>query len=210
MMMLQTMAKLSENAKKAFLIFFLIFIIIFVLIGYISYAVQGIMKRQGTKADEMLKNVVNAEYFDSEKKLRRFGIRKNIKQFYIESRIPFLIIFFTWIAYLIFCLFGNWGYNPLSSEYGFGTLLFKFSSWPKERFFGIKLISGWPSVISKPHFETRAIFSYFFVPANIIGILWFLSYTQCYIARSFRIRKIAKSVFRKKLVPDNEPTSSQK
>ena len=199
--------KLSENAKKALIIFFLLFIILFVLIGYISLAIQGLMKRQGSKADEMLSNVVRAEYFDKENKLIWFGIRKNAKVFYLESRIPFIVLLISWAAYLLFCLFtGKWGYNPLNNEDGFGTLLYEFSEWPKETFFGIKLVSGWPEVISKPHFEPNAIFSYIFVPANIVGILWFLYYVLAYISRSIRIRKIARSVFRKKLVLD-EPTS---
>ena len=112
-----------------------------------------------------------------------------------------------WLAYLIYCLFtAKWGYNPFNDVDGFGTLLFKFGEWPKEKFFGITLISGWPEVVEKPHFEVSAIFSYFFVPANFVGVVWFLSYTLAYISRSLRIRKIAHSIYRKKLAPE-EPTS---
>ena len=199
--------KLPENTKKALIVFFLIFIILFVLVGYISLAIRGVMRKQGSKADEMLSDVVRAEYFDKENKLIKFGIRKNIKVFFLEARIPFLIMLGCWFAYLIYCLFtGKWGYNPLNDVDGFSTLLFKFGNWPKEKFFGITLISGWPEVIEKPHFEVSAIFSYFFVPANLVGIVWFLYYTQAYISRSIRIRKIAHSIYRKKLAPE-EPTS---
>ena len=198
--------KLSENTKKALIILFLIFIILFVLIGYISMAVQGVMKRQGSKADEMLSNVVKAEYFEKEKPFRKFAWKKNMKVFYLEARIPFLILLASWFAYLLFCLFsGKWGYNPLSRTEGFATLLFEFGEWPKEKFFGMTLISGWPEVVTKPHFEAIAIFSYIFVPANLVGILWFLYCTQAYIARSIRIRKISRGIYRKKLVQD-EPT----
>ena len=127
--------------------------------------------------------------------------------FYHDSVIPFLIILGSVGAYLLFCLFsGKWGYNPFNKVDGFATLFYEFSEWPKETFFGIKLISGWPSVVSKPHFEVMALFSYFFVPIFIAGCLWFLYYVQAYISRSIRIRKIARSIFRKKLVQD-EPTS---
>ena len=97
--------KLSENTKKALIIFFLIFIILFVLIGYISLAIEAGMKRQGSKADAMLANVVKAELFDSEKKFRRFAIRKNARVFYVESRVPFLIILGCGLAYVLYCLF---------------------------------------------------------------------------------------------------------
>ena len=129
-----------------------------------------------------------------------------MKVFHLEARIPFLILLGAWFTYLLFCLFsGKWGYNPLNRVDGFGTLLFKFGEWPKEKFFGITLISGWPQVVEKPHFEAIAIFSYIFVPANIVGIGWFLFCTQAYIARSIRNRKIARGIYRKKLVQD-EPT----
>ena len=62
--------KLSENTKKALIIFFLIFIILFVLIGYISMAIESGMKKQGSKADEMLANIVKADYFEKEKPFR--------------------------------------------------------------------------------------------------------------------------------------------
>lgn len=197
---------LSENTKKALLIFFLVFIILFVLIGYISLAVQGVMKKQGSKADEMLANVTKAEYFSTEKQFKKFSVKKNIRVFFVEARIPFIILLVAWFAYLLFCMFsGKWGYNPLNRQDGFATLFYELS-WPKEKFFGIKLVSGWPEVVSKPHFVPMAIFSYLFVPVNIFGIGWFLLCTQAYIARSFRARQIARSIYRKKLAP-TEPTS---
>jgi len=206
--MLYAAIKLSENTKKALIVLFLVFIILFVLIGYISLAIEGVMKKQGSKADEMLATVVKAEYFEKEKPFRKFAVRKNMKVFFMEARIPFLIVLGSWFVYLLFCLFSQkWGYNPFNRIDGFGTLFFEFSEWPKETFFGIKLVSGWPSVVTRPHFVPMAIFSYIFVPVNVGGSLWFLYYVQAYIARSFRIRKIAIGIFRKKLVPDDKPTS---
>ena len=80
--MIYAAIKLSENTKKALIILFLIFIILFVLIGYISLAVQGVMKKQGSKADEMLHDVVKADYFEKEKqKFLSFHI-------HVENNIP--------------------------------------------------------------------------------------------------------------------------
>ena len=205
--MIYAAIKLSENTKKALIILFLVFIILFVLIGYISLAVQGVMKKQGSKADEMLHNVVKADYFEKEKQLRKFGWKKNVKVFYLQARIPFLILLGCGLAYVLYCLFASkWGYNPFNKTDGFATLFFELGNWPKEKFFGITLISGWPEIITKPHFEAAAIFSYILVPSIFVGGLWFLYCTQAYIARSIRIMKIARSIYRKKLVPD-EPTS---
>lgn len=198
-----TLIKLTENDKKLIIVLLLVFILFFVIVGYISLLIKKIMNRQGSKADAMLQNVVDAEYFDNEKKLVKFGIKKNARLFYKEARIPFLILLVSWIGLFLYCLFtGKWGYNPFNRVDGFGTLLYEFEPWPRNTFFGMNLISGFPAVKTAPHWEWAAWYSYLFVPANIIGGLWFLIATQGYIARSLRVYKIARGIFRKKLVPD--------
>lgn len=203
--MISLAQKLSESQKRVIILLLLVFILVFVLIGAIATLIKNIMDHQGSKADEMLHNVVKVEYFNKESKLIKFGIRKNIRQFYKEARIAFLILLVSWVAFVLYELFsGDWHYNPLKE---FGTILFHFGEWPKNKFFGMNLICGWPPVIEKPHFEWHSFFSYLFIPANVVGIGWFLYDTQAYISRSIRIRKIAKGIFRKKLVPDKDPTS---
>lgn len=201
--------KMSENTKRTLIILLLIFIIIFVFIGALGTLVQGAMKKAGTKADEMLADVTKAEYFKKEKQFVHFGIKKNIRLFYREARIPFLILLGTIAAYLLYCLFGGapWGYNPFNNVDGFGSILIKFGEFPKQKFFGIKLISDWAPII-KPTPTIKGLFSYIVVPINLATYVWILICTLGYIARSFRIRKIAKSIYRKKLVPDENPTSS--
>lgn len=207
-MMTLAVINLSDNAKKALFILFLGVILLFVFVGYVSLAVQGAMKKQGSKADGMLQNVVKAELFSKECEFMKFARKKNARVFYVQARIPFLIMLGATIAYLLFCLFsGWWGYNPFGRERGFASLFYKFGEWPKESFFGIKLISGWPKVLEKPQFKVEAIFSYFFVPALLAGAAWFLICTQAFISRTLRIRKIAASIYRKKLTPE-EPTQS--
>lgn len=202
-----TLAKMNEDTRRVLILIFLIFILVFVIMGALYVLVKSIMKRQGSKADEMLSNVVKAEYFGKEKDLIKFGIRKNSRVFYKQAVIPFLIFAGSWFAYLLFCLFsGKWGYNPFNRTDGFATILFQFGEWQKAKFFGIKLLSGFPKVISKPHLVGEAWFSYIFVPVMLIGAVWFLLTTQSYIARSIRIRQIARGIFRKKLVPEEAPT----
>lgn len=202
--------KMNENTKRILIILCLAIIILFVLVGAIATAVQAAMKKQGSKADEMLAAVTKVDYFDKESKYTKFAIKKNIRVFYKQARIPFLIILGCFAAYLLYCLFGGapWGYNPFNGTDGFGSILIKFGKAPREKFFGIKLISDWPPII-KPEPVKEGIFSYIFVPIFIVGCAWFLVCTQGYISRSIRIRKIAKGIFRKKLVPDEKPTLSE-
>ncbi len=162
------------------------------------------MDRQGSKADEMLKNVVNAKLFEKEKQFVKFGIKKNVLTFYREARIPFIIMLVGGVFLLLYCLFsGNWHVDLFSIEHGFGTL-FPGLKWTTSEFFGIQIVSQWPEVVRAPKLVAEAWPSYVFVPIEAVGIVWFLICTQAYIARSIRIYKMARGIYRKKL--DQQPT----
>ena len=200
-----SLIKLTENDKRLIIVLLLVVILLFVIIGYISLLVKKIMNIQGSKADAMLKNVVDAKLFSSEKDLVRFGIRKNVRVFFREARIPFCIVAGGCLFLLLYCLFsGNWQPNIFSSETGFGTL-FPELKWPTTQFFGMTIISGWPEVIRAAALKAEAWMSYIFVPVEAVGIVWFLICTQAYIARSLRIYKIARGIYRKKL--DEQPAN---
>lgn len=205
-----SLIKLTENDKRLIIVLLLVVILFFVIVGYISLLVKKIMNIQGSKADGMLKNVVDAKLFDNEKSFVKFGIKKNVRVFFKEARIPFLIIFGGCLLLLLTCLFtGNWNPQIFSSTVGFGTL-FPELKWPTTSFFGMTIVNGWPEVVRPAKFVAEAWLSYIFVPVEIVGIVWYLICTQAYIARSLRIYKIARGIYRKKLdeQPAN-PTPSQ-
>lgn len=201
-----SLIKLTENDKRLIIALLLILILVFVIVGYASLLVKKIMNRQGSKADAMLKDVVDAKYFDNEKALVKFGIRKNARVFFKEARVPFIIISAGFLLLLLYCLFsGNWHPGVFSSETGFGTL-FPALDWPTTKFFGMTIINGWPTITRHAAFVGKAWMSYLFVPTEAVGMTWFLVCTQAYIARSLRIYKIARGIFRKKL--DEQPSAN--
>lgn len=208
-MMLLTTIKINENVKRILIFLSLFIILFFVFVGAISIAIQSLMKKQGEKADVLLQDVTKAEYFKKEKQYKRFGIKKNIRYFYKRARIPFFVMLLCGLSYVLYCLFGGapWGYNPFNSVDGFGSIMIRFGKFPTEKFFHIRLISNWAPII-KPNPTPKGIFSYIMVPILITGAVWYLCCVFSYIARSFRIRKIAKSIYRKKLVVDEQPTIS--
>lgn len=200
-----SLIKLTENDKRLIIVLLLVIILLFVIVGYVSLLIKKIMNRQGSKADEMLHNVVEARMFDNEKQLVKFGIKKNIRVFYKEARVPFCIIAAGCLFLLLYCLFsGNWKPGVFTVETGFGSL-FPVLKWPKTTFFGMTIINGWPEVIRPAAFKAAAWHSYIFVPVEAVGIVWFLICTQAYIARSLRIYNIARGIYRKKL--DEQPVN---
>lgn len=194
-----SLIKLTENDKRLIIVLLLLVILLFVIVGYISLLVKKVMTRQGSKVDGMLKNVVDAKIFDNEKDFVKFGIKKNLRVFYKEAWIPFVIIASGFVFLLLYCLFsGNWQPGVFSAETGFGSLFPKLE-WPKTTFFGMTIVNAWPNVVRHAAFKGAAWYSYLFVPAEGVGMIWFLVCTQAYIARSLRIYKIARGIYRKKL-----------
>lgn len=202
-----SLIKLTENDKRILIALLLIVILLFVLIGYISLAVKKIMKFQGKRAEDMLYNVVKTKQIYNERQLRIYGIRKNWRLFFKQASKPMIILAIAWLLFLVdgiliekngFAGIDVWDYKTK----GIGTLFFihDWAAAPKGDFFFFKNIAvGFPPLINKPHFEITAWFSYLFIPANLIGIIWLLVCVQAYIARTFRIIKISMTIFKKTL-----------
>lgn len=194
-----SLVKLTENDKRLIIVLLLLVILLFVIAGYVGLLVKRIMKHQARKADDMLSDVVRAGVITEEKKLWIFGIRKNWRVHFKEAWIPFLIVLGSVLILVIYyASMSCWGLNVWDQKTGFGTL-FPILNWDsKTMFFGIEIVSDWPRV-EAPAPSIRYWGAYLFVPGILTGGVWYLVTVQAYIARSFRIKKLSKTVFRKSL-----------
>ncbi len=195
--------KLSENDKRLIIVLLLVFILVFIIVGYLSLLVKKIMKIQGDKMEDMVHDVVVTGVILDSKKLVKFGIKKNHRQLFKDSWIPFLIMLTSSLVLLFTCLIrNNWAISILDyKSEGVGTLfhIFDWDNAPRSNFFGMELISDWPEVISSPHWSNEAIPSYIFFFGMLAGGIWFLYDVQAYIARFYRLIKLSKTVFNKSL-----------
>ncbi|MCF0237697.1 MAG: hypothetical protein HUK24_03775 [Sphaerochaetaceae bacterium] len=215
--------KLSEDAKWFIIAIFLIFIVFFAAVGFLGFLVKKLMHWQGGKMESMIADVVNEHIITDTRKLRKFGIKKNIRYLFKEAWIPFSIMALVSIIYVIFCAANNFevrffGYAP--GERGFMSLFFIWD-WknPEIRgdvFFLKNIIIAWPPALNTPRWDWNAWGTYLFGFGIVIGGLWFLYCVQAYIARSWRLMKVSKKVFEKKLdnfdpnsVPPEAPKPEQ-
>lgn len=205
-------SKLSEDSKRLLIALLFALIVLFIIIGCIGLIVKKIMKKQAEGADDMMYDVIRAKLFNRKADLIKFGIKKNHLVFFKQAWKPFIVMVSASIVLILYCIImNNWRVDIFDYHTeGIGTLfhIFDWDNVPKAKVFGITLISDWPPLLSTPHWSWDAWGSYIFVPAMLVGLLWFMFCVQAYIARTFRIFKIAKKVFSRSindLPPQEKP-----
>ena len=204
--------KLSENDRRIIIALLFAIIILFVLIGLLGSLVIRIMKWQGKKCDALINEVVVNRIVATPRQLKSYARKKNSRYFIKQAWIPVILITLGALLLIIHnAVFNNWKYNPFNTNDGFGTLLFV---WDFGHIFtkpesGSGILVNWPKLINEPHFEAKALFSYFIVPCFIVGGLWYFFIAQGYLARTMRAHKLAKTVFDKSLDNYNQNTPIQ-
>lgn len=209
---MHTYAALSEDAKRLIIAILFLFIVIFVIVGSVAVLVKKIMKKQGEGADDMMYNVIRAGIIKKKSELIKYGIRKNHLVFFKQAWKAFIVMASGSLVLILYCLIMNkWNVNIFDNKTeGIGTLfhVFDWKNVPTTKIFGITVISDWPPLLTSPHWSWEAWGSYLFVPAMLVGLVWFMFSVQAYIARSIRIYQIAKKVFSRSiddLPPQDKP-----
>lgn len=203
--MINLAIKLTEGDKRFLLFLLVALLLVFVIIGYLGLIVERIVKYQAKRAGVMLHDVVETGVINNPKAFLKFGFKKNNWLFFKQSIVPMIILFVSFLILLIYFMIKqefsiNLFDHSVGGE-GFTTLLFlwDFNAAPREKFFGIEIISDWAPLMNVPHFEVNAIASYLFVPTFLLGAIWFLIITQAYIARFVKIVLLSKTVFARTL-----------
>lgn len=213
---LLSLLQFTENDKKFIIAFLLIFILVIAIFAFICLLVAKVFKYQALKVDQLMHDVVLTSTITDDKQFIRVGMKKSNIQFFKASQIPILLMILAILITVIYsAVIRNWNiielftdfgtYNEATKSYvggrGFSTIMFlwDFNNIPTGVFFGLTIWSDWAPILSSPHFEVTALASYFIMPLFFTGAIWFLLNCQASLARTFRIYKLAKSIYIKKL-----------
>jgi hypothetical protein len=84
---------------------------------------------------------------------------------------------------------------------GFNTIfpIFDWENLPTNEFFGIQLISDWPTLLNTPRFVPEATISYILFLLAILGGLLLARSTLALIGRTLRIQAKKNQIFMKNL-----------
>lgn len=190
--------KLSESDKRVLIALLLIVILLLILVGYLVKLIKYIVKVQAHYVDKAMYDILDANLITEKKTFFKVSWEKSRRKFYFDARIPMIVIILT-IA-IILCyqtVIGNYSWEFIGKNLYDATFTLKF---PTENFFGIQLISNWPS-IDKPcefHFDKfDAWLSYIFFIAIAYGAIHFLVCTCALMARDIYTIKAGNEYFHK-------------
>ncbi len=194
---------LSETDKRILIALCFLLIFLFVVVGYIGLLISRIMKSQGRRMDTLMHDIVVTRVVSDRKGFLKVARKKNWRYFFKTTWIPLLILVFDFILLLIAESLNDFNYNIFDYEkQGFTTLFFlwDFDGAEKASFFGLfEIMIDWPPLLNSPHFEVEAIWSYFFAPIFLVGIIWYLFNLQALIARTIKMYQLSNSIYVKNL-----------
>ncbi len=201
---------LSENDKRVIFAVLIIVILLLVLVGYLGFLLTRFMKWQGKKMDTLIHDVVVTKVIKDKKHLLSYGRKKNWALFYKQAYIPLIIILVGLLVIFIRNgITNDWGYNPFSTENGFGTLFFTWKvsgdltgdtyTWIRFN----KLV-----VDNYPHMVADAWAGYIAAPFILVGGTWYFLVASSLLARTIQLYKRSKEVFEKSLDGFNQSSPS--
>ncbi len=179
-----------EEGIKILIVLAIFLLIIFVLIALILELIRAIMRRQGRAMDGAMANLVETGLLKGKKDYREKARYKNRVMLFKQMSIPMILIILGLALHFIYSgvighIVNLWDYEIE----GFRTITFvhDWKNIPKVNVFGMKIISDWPAVLNRPHFEVKALVSYFVFPFYVVGGVWILIVVQAFVARFIRI-----------------------
>lgn len=198
-MNIRLLLSLSESDKRWIITILLVVILLLAIFGFISYITVRLMKWQSKKMDTLIHDVVVTRVITDRKRLVSYGRKKNLALFFRQALIPFNIVVFGLLIWIIKCaVIRDFSYNPFSTVDGFGTLFWtwKFSG---EYTDGTLIKFAILTVDNTPHMVASAWAGYIAGPCFIIGGAWYFVVSSSLVARSIKFWKRSRELFEKSL-----------
>jgi ABC-type multidrug transport system fused ATPase/permease subunit len=191
---------MNDSDRRLLIALLIVLLILFVILGLIGMLIRFINRKFAERMDDEIHDALYYRIIQDPKTLKRYGRAKNNRRFFKQMLPPFAIAVASVIIYVIYsAFFGNWADNHFAR---FGTLLIQFDwSDPSlySQFFGLTLLSKWPTVLSYPRWVGEYFVSYVLVTMWIVAGIYWLIVVQAYAARTGMLRRRLRTVFNKSL-----------
>ena len=196
--MITLLIKLSESDKRVLIALLLIIILILIIVGYLVKLIKYIVKVQAHHVDKAMYDILDANLITEKKTFFKVSWEKSRRKFYYDARIPMIVIILMISLILVYQTFkGDYSWSFIGENLYDASFTLHF---PTENFFGLQLISNWPT-ISKASvfhfFSFEAWISYIFFIAISYGAIHFLVCTCALMARDIYTIKAGNDYFHK-------------
>ncbi len=199
---LPLLVKLSETEKKVLIILAVVFAFVFVIVGLIVKAIRSWMKEQSKHIDFYLYDLCKYRVLKTPNEVVKYVYRRETKTLYLKIRWSLRIFILAAIGFIIYF------------EYAVGTdfnraltivtdLLVKLE-WPTSTFFGIKMVSGWPTIIKSPvvYLDLTGYITYVMLIITLWMVINLFIQTLGFVSKQRRARKVSVSAFGRSLDPE--------
>jgi hypothetical protein len=206
MMMLLTTPTPTINQRLE-LLYLLIALVLLVLalVGGIGWLFETLIKKYGDQVDAETWKIYETRTVNTPKEFAKIAFKKSHRQAFKD--------YFWALLTIGFMLGVLYGYMALMNDptliqdlfnyetSGFNTIfpIFDWANIPTSNFFGLNIISDWPTLLNVPRFVPEATISYVIFLLSLLGGLLLTRATLALIGRTLRIQNKRNQIFMKNL-----------
>jgi uncharacterized membrane protein len=195
---------INQRLELFYLLLALIFLIL-ALVGGIGWLFETLIKKYGDQVDAETWKIYETRTVNTPKEFARVAFKKSHRQAFKDYFWSLLTI-----GSMVGLLFGYMAIfndptliNDLFNYQtrGFNTIfpIFDWANIPTSEFFGLSLISDWPTLLNIPRFVPEATISYILFLLGLLGGLLTFRATLALIGRTLRIQSKKNQIFMKNL-----------
>jgi hypothetical protein len=206
MLFLLTTTQPTVNQRIQLLYLILVIILLtFALIGGIGWLFETLIKRYGDQVDADTWKLYETRTINTPKEFSKIAYKKSHRQAFKEFFWAFLVIGLTVGLLFSYMAIANDPtlINDLTNYQtrGFNTVfpIFDWENIPRSDFFGLNIISNFPTLLNVPRFVPEAIISYVLFLMSLLGLFLLIRANLALIGRTLRIQTKRNRIFMKNL-----------
>jgi len=204
MLFTTTAPSITQRLELLYLLLALIFLS-FALIGGIGWLFESAIKKFGDQVDAETWKIYETRTVNTPKEFSRVAYKKSHRQAFKDYFWALLTL-----GTMVGLLFGYMAVmnDPLLIDdlfnyqtRGFNTIfpIFDWANIPTSEFFGLQIISDWPTLLNIPRFVPEATISYVLFLLSLLGGLLLFRATLALVGRTLRIQAKKNQIFMKNL-----------
>jgi hypothetical protein len=204
MLFTTTAPSINQRLELLYLLLALIFLS-FALIGGIGWLFESAIKKFGDQVDAETWKIYETRTVNTPKEFSRVAYKKSHRQAFKDYFWALLTL-----GTMVGLLFGYMAVmnDPLLIDdlfnyqtRGFNTIfpIFDWANIPTSEFFGLQIISDWPTLLNIPRFVPEATISYVLFLLSLLGGLMLFRATLALVGRTLRIQAKKNQIFMKNL-----------